>query len=158
MIPISLKISGFLSYREPVVIDFTPFDLAAISGANGSGKSSLLDAITWAIFGQARRRDDSLIHNGSQMAEVILDFEYEHQRYRIQRVKPRGKTTLLEFSICGEDGQWRPLTEHSLRETEARIQQALQQELTALDEDRDFLRAVNQGGGGDEPGRPAAGA
>jgi len=125
MIPISLKISGFLSYREPVVIDFTPFDLAAISGANGSGKSSLLDAITWAIFGQARRRDDSLIHNGSQMAEVILDFEYEHQRYRIQRVKPRGKTTLLEFSICGEDGQWRPLTEHSLRETEARIQQTL---------------------------------
>ncbi len=41
---------------------------------------------------------------------------------------------------------------------EASIQQALQQELTALDEDRDFLRAVNQGGGGDEPGRPAAGA
>ena len=55
MIPIRLTISGFLSYREKAEIDFTTFDLACISGPNGAGKSSLLDAITWALFGQARR-------------------------------------------------------------------------------------------------------
>ena len=54
MIPITLHISGFLSYRDPVDIDFTGLDLACISGANGAGKSSLLDAITWVLFGQAR--------------------------------------------------------------------------------------------------------
>lgn len=124
MIPNTLKLSGFLSYRDPVSIDFTAFDLAAISGSNGAGKSSLLDAITWALFGQARRRDDAVIHNGMDAAEVVFDFEYEGQLYRVQRTKPRNKTTILEFFIYGDQG-WRALTEHSLRETEARIEQTL---------------------------------
>jgi exonuclease SbcC len=42
MIPVQLSISGFLSYRDPVEIDFTQFDLACIAGLNGAGKSSLL--------------------------------------------------------------------------------------------------------------------
>jgi len=50
MIPISLSISGFLSYKDPAEIDFTSFDLACISGQNGAGKSSILDAITWPQF------------------------------------------------------------------------------------------------------------
>ena len=49
MIPIKLRLSGFTSYREPVEIDFSGFDLACISGPNGAGKSSLLDAITFAL-------------------------------------------------------------------------------------------------------------
>jgi len=57
MIPVYLRISGFLSYLEPVEIDFSNIDLACISGANGAGKSSLLDAITWALFGKARGKD-----------------------------------------------------------------------------------------------------
>ena len=51
MIPIRLQIEGFLSYRERVDLSFNDFDLACISGSNGAGKSSLLDAITWALFG-----------------------------------------------------------------------------------------------------------
>ncbi|MCX6067846.1 MAG: AAA family ATPase [Chloroflexi bacterium] len=43
MIPLRLKISGFLSYLDPVEVDFTTFELACISGHNGAGKSSLLD-------------------------------------------------------------------------------------------------------------------
>ncbi len=44
-----LQISGFLSYNEKVEIDFSGFTLACISGANGAGKSSLLEAITWVL-------------------------------------------------------------------------------------------------------------
>ena len=44
MIPVTLNISGFLSYWEPVEVDFSSFKLACISGSNGAGKSSLLDA------------------------------------------------------------------------------------------------------------------
>ena len=73
MIPLHLTISGFLSYRDPAEIDFTSFELACISGVNGAGKSSLLDAITWALFGQARRRDDALINAQSSVAAVELD-------------------------------------------------------------------------------------
>jgi len=52
---VKLKIDGFLSYREPVEIDFQDIELACISGANGAGKSSLLDAITWVLFCEARK-------------------------------------------------------------------------------------------------------
>ncbi len=130
MIPIKLILSGFLSYRERVELDFTGFDLACISGPNGAGKSSLLDAITWALFGQARKRDDSIIHSHPSVkaAEVELIFDYENDRYRILRTSPRGKTGLLEFYILQQDSdgeQWRTLSEHSNRETQARIERTL---------------------------------
>ena len=124
MIPISLKISGFLSYRAPVELDFTEFSLACISGHNGAGKSSLLDAITWSLFGQARKRDDSLVNLQSKAAEVIYTFDYEGNRYRIQRVMPRGGKKLLEFQV-DDDGLWRPLTEATMRSTQERIEQTL---------------------------------
>ncbi len=124
MIPILLRLSGFLSYRAPAEIDFTSFDLACISGPNGAGKSSLLDAITWALFGQARKRDDAIVNLQSQTAEVALTFEYEGNIYRVLRSQPRGKTASLEFQI--RDGEkWRPLTERTLRETQARIEETL---------------------------------
>ncbi len=125
MIPISLSLSGFLSYRDPVEINFESIQLACISGANGAGKSSLLDAMTWALFGQARKRDEALIHQQAGAAEVALVFEYESNRFRVQRTLPRGKTSQLEFQIwdepAGEEGRWRVLTEHTQRETQERI-------------------------------------
>jgi exonuclease SbcC len=128
MIPRHLYISGFLSYRQPVEVDFTTFDLACISGHNGAGKSSLLDAMTWVLFGQARKRDESIINLQSKAAEVRLIFEYEGNIYRVQRTLPRGKSTLLEFQIADTsngDPQWRPLSERSTRETQARIEETL---------------------------------
>lgn len=125
MIPLHLTLCGFLSYRQPVDIDFTSFDLACISGSNGAGKSSLLDAITWALFGEARRRDDSIINSACDTAEVTLTFSYEGNTYRVQRINPRGKTSLLELQILAEDNSWRPLTERTQRETQARIQSIL---------------------------------
>ncbi|MFN2195923.1 MAG: AAA family ATPase [Anaerolineales bacterium] len=125
MIPVKLTLEGFLSYREPVELDFTGFDLACISGPNGAGKSSLLDAITWALFGQARRRDEALINTACDAAEVVYIFDYEGNRYRVQRANPRGKTSALEFHIQTPDGGWKPLTERTLRDTQARIEETL---------------------------------
>jgi len=137
MIPLHLTLSGFLSYRDRVELDFTGFDLACIAGSNGAGKSSLLDAITWSLFGQARKRDDSLINSKEDIAKVSLIFSYEDNLYRVLRIKPRNKTTQLEFHILQdvpddisknldlESGTWKPLTERTLRDTEARIQETL---------------------------------
>ena len=125
MIPIKLTLSGFLSYQDPQEIDFSGFDLACISGSNGAGKSSLLDGITWALFGQARKRDDALINLGAKTAEVSYTFSYEGNIYRVTRVKPREKTTVLEFHIKSADGKWKALTERSMRGTEARIEEIL---------------------------------
>ncbi len=126
MIPIKLTITGFLSYHDTVELDFTSFDLACISGPNGAGKSSLLDAFTWALFGQARKRDDSVINLQSSTAEVSLIFEYEGNTYRVQRTLPKGKTTSLEFQILEpQDGKWKVLTGHTLRDTQAYIEHTL---------------------------------
>ena len=54
-----------------------------------------------------------------------MDFQYENNLYRVQRTKPREKTTLLEFFICDRGSYWRPLTEKSVRDTEARISSIL---------------------------------
>jgi len=141
MIPVSLQLSGFLSYKQPVTVDFTQFDLACISGANGAGKSSLLDAITWALFGQARRRDDTIINSSvGSSAEVIFIFDYEGRRYRIQRGKTANKPTLLEFTVQEADGKWRAMTEHSVRETEERIVQTLRMDYETFTNASFFLQ------------------
>ena len=126
MIPLHLRISGFLSYRDPVELDFNTFDLACISGHNGAGKSSLLDAFTWALFGEARGKSSEVININPDVktAEVVLTFDYEGNTYRVQRTLPRNKSTVLEFQIKNGDA-WRPLTEKITRDTQARIEQTL---------------------------------
>ncbi|MCJ7717033.1 MAG: SMC family ATPase, partial [Anaerolineales bacterium] len=131
MIPISLSMTGFLSYKEPVEIDFTSFDLACISGDNGAGKSAILDAITWALFGRARKHDESIINLESKQAEVVFIFHYEGNQYRIIRSNPKGETKSVEFQILQEEGHntddptWLPLTERTLRETDQKIEGVL---------------------------------
>lgn len=126
MIPIKLRLAGFTSYREPVEIEFSGFDLACISGSNGAGKSSLVDAITYALYGKARVQNEAIINTASKTAEVTLDFEYENQVYRVSRSNSRGKTTQVDFFIQQSDAEtqdksWKVLTERTLRETDAKI-------------------------------------
>jgi len=149
MIPLHLRIAGFLSYRDPVELDFNSFDLACISGQNGAGKSSLLDAMTWVLFGEARGKSADVINLNQDVkaAEAALTFAYEGNTFRVIRTLPRGKSTALEFQIADDGrfdaaqrrqwtegastslsagaGQWKPLTEKSTRETQARIEQTL---------------------------------
>ncbi|HEX9840716.1 MAG TPA: SMC family ATPase, partial [Anaerolineales bacterium] len=126
MIPIHLRVAGFLSYRDPIELDFSTFDVACISGPNGAGKSSLLDAITWALFGEARGKSSDIInlHSDVKAAEVSLTFKHEENIYHVQRTLPRNKSSILEFQIRNSNG-WRPLTEKTTRDTQARIEQTL---------------------------------
>ena len=140
MIPVRLQISNFLSYGDPVEVDFSDFHIACITGHNGAGKSSLLDAMTWALFGQARRRDDGIIHSRARQAEVIFDFRYEEHFYRVQRIKPANKTGLLEFFVQSSDGSFRPLTEHSIRETENAITRTLRMDYETFTNASFFLQ------------------
>jgi exonuclease SbcC len=133
MIPISLRISGFTSYneRQPAEINLNDLELACISGPNGAGKSSLLDAITYALYGKARKADDSIINTASKRAEVSLDFAYEGQVYRVIRALQRGKSTQLDFYIqtqqadADSPAKWRTLTKHSVKETDREIESTL---------------------------------
>ena len=123
MIPVKLTISGFLSYKEPAEIDFTGLHVACITGRNGAGKSAMLDAMTWVLFGEARKNDDSVINDlvQDQTARVDFEFRYENAVYLVRRHKKKGKSTVVEFYIRSEDGTWKSLTEKKGTDTNRRI-------------------------------------
>ena len=132
MIPISLSLQNFLSYGENVPpLDFSGFHVACISGRNGHGKSALLDAITWALWGEARksgserRPNDGLLRIGATEMRVDFEFFLENDRYRISRSfrKTRKSTTTLEFQIYApETNAYKTLSEKSaVRQTQASI-------------------------------------
>ncbi|MDX1689167.1 MAG: SMC family ATPase [Candidatus Promineifilaceae bacterium] len=130
MIPQKLELSNFLSYRETQTLLFDGIHLACISGLNGAGKSSLLDAMTWALFGKSRSRsDDDLVNRiaarQGEAAEVRLQFVLEDILYRVVRQKQQGRTTVLEFQMAAGDDQWRPLSEGGVRATQAAIEHLL---------------------------------
>jgi len=114
-------------------LSFTSIHTAVLSGPNGHGKSSLLDAVTWALWGQARGVDkrgtgtDDLIHHKEAHMQVEFSFELEGQRYRVIRSRSRkGKTGVskLEFQIQG-DGVPRALTGETIAVTQAAIDKTL---------------------------------
>ena len=130
MIPHQLQLTNFLSYRETAVLDFNGIHLACISGPNGAGKSSLLDAMTWALFGKSRSKsDDDLVNrqaalNGEQ-AEIQFTFMLEGSIYRVLRRKQAGRSTVLELQLQTDDDRWKTLTEGGVRDTQAAIEKLL---------------------------------
>ena len=73
MIPIKLELTNFLSYKITQTLDFNGIHVACLVGDNGSGKSSLLEAMVWALWGRARdgkRSDDELVHHGETEMRV----------------------------------------------------------------------------------------
>lgn len=120
MKPRYLKIEGFLSYQQPVEIDFTEFDLACITGENGAGKSSILDAMTWVLFGKARQSNESLINLQSDEAIVSFSFEYSGESYLVKRSNRRGKPARLALKTPDLD-----LTERTIRDTQDKIESIL---------------------------------
>lgn len=126
MIPRKLCLTNFICYRQ-AELDFSGIHVACLSGENGAGKSSLLDAMTWALWGKARsRRDDDLIHQGQEEMAVDFTFSLGDDLYRVIRRRRGGRrgTTLLELQVQ-DNGRWRSLSESSLRATEEKIARLL---------------------------------
>lgn len=125
MIPIKLTIEGLYSYRERQTIDFeelTSAGLFGIVGGVGSGKSSILEAITYALYGETERlnsrdrRAYNMMNLKSDRSFIEFDFENHEKRiFRCKRemrrnsrnfddVKP-SNTVFYEF----KNEQWIPL-------------------------------------------------
>ena len=133
MLPTRLEIVNFLAYRTPDVIYLDGIHLACLSGANGAGKSSILDSITWAIWGKSRARsDDELIHIGQEEMSVTLDFVQGNETYRVVRkrrlgrqrksgTRAAGTTTLDLLGYVKDENTWRVISEPSIRQTQIRI-------------------------------------
>jgi DNA repair protein SbcC/Rad50 len=87
--PIKLELTGFTCFKELQSISFDDLELFAIVGQTGAGKSSILDAITYALFGETSRLGsrglEQLVSQGASGMQVALEFESSHERFRVSR-------------------------------------------------------------------------
>ena len=130
MIPVSLQLKNFLSYGEDVPpLDFSEFDVACLSGNNGHGKSAILDAMTWALWGEARKAagekspSEGLLRIGTSGMQVEFVFDLSRDRYRIIRnYQRKGKKNRLDFQVFDEKSNgYKNLTEKTARSTQGKI-------------------------------------
>ncbi len=136
MIPEKLSLSNFMCYRQ-ANLDFAGIHVACLAGENGAGKSALLDAITWALWGKSRaRRDDELIRLGEDEMAVEFTFGLGEQAYRVLRRRKGGKrgSSLLDLQVQkppsvpptrGDGGRWRSIAESGIRATQEKIGRVL---------------------------------
>ncbi len=136
MIPIKLTVRNFMPYRDKVPpLMFAGIHTASIWGENGSGKSALIEAMTWALWGKTRAKsDDDLIHQGQDEMEVEFDFSVEQETYRVIRKHTRPKRArgsgqssldlLIASPSPGKD-DFKVLSGTAIRETEQKIRDIL---------------------------------
>ena len=114
MRPLELLLEGFTSFRREQRLDFSQLDLFAITGATGAGKSSLLDAMTYALFGMTTRSGKQvgdLASQGSENLKVQLRFAVGLAQYRVTRrwrfrpKSPENKVMLESW----QNGGWETL-------------------------------------------------
>ncbi|MDR6807598.1 exonuclease SbcC [Dyadobacter sp. BE34] len=135
MIPKRLKIKGLYSYQTEQEIDFDPLtdaSLFGIFGAVGSGKSSILEAITFALYGDTERLNksgDDRTYNMMNLRsdDLLIDFECiagkNGERYRFT---VRGKRNSKNFKdvktferkgYVWQENDWVPLAESESTES-----------------------------------------
>jgi len=127
MIPLLLTVKNFMCYGEDVPsLNLEPVHIACISGDNGYGKTALLDAITWSIWGKSRARtQDELVNIARNSMFVELDFFAGDNRYRVTRTYAKskgassGKSELNLSIIVGDTVT--SLMANTIKETEEKI-------------------------------------
>ena len=108
MRPVKLVIQAFNAYATEQTVDFTALQghtLMMICGETGAGKTALLDAMAYALFGQSTggERDESSIrsHHALDGVKTFVNFTFElgGELYRAYRMPPQDgkKTGLVEF-------------------------------------------------------------
>jgi len=121
-----LVLRNFLAYQAEQTIDFQGIGLAALSGPNGAGKTSLLDAVTWALWGKARARsDDELIHSGEIEMSVSVEFAHMNARYRVTRKRNKKGAELHLHTLAADGSGQHAISESTMRETQQKIIQLL---------------------------------
>src|SRR5581483_8878579 len=125
MIPLRLRLRNFMSYGlEGGDLDFRAIHLACLSGGNGHGKSTLIDAMTWALWGKSRAaREDDLLRQGTTEMEVELEFAAGGAVYRVIRkrvLRKSASTAVLELAV-NDGGSYRAITGATMSETERAI-------------------------------------
>lgn len=106
MRPLTLRMSGLRSYRSEVTIDFGAPGLIAIVGDTGAGKSSILEALFFVLYGGCtwdHRATAPLISDGASLMQVELVFLAEGRRWRVFRSASRTSSQNRHELECLDD-------------------------------------------------------
>jgi exonuclease SbcC len=100
MRPVRLLLDGFGSYRQPAEADFSDVDFFALVGPTGSGKSTLIDGLCFALYGTVPRwgKDNAIadaLAPAANACRVCLVFEAAGKRYAAVRALTRDKKGLV---------------------------------------------------------------
>jgi DNA repair protein SbcC/Rad50 len=110
MRPTRLEVEGFTSFRQNVALDFSSLDLFVITGPTGAGKTSVIDAIIYALYGRTPRIGDKagsdLISQGLERMRVLLEFKAGKKDYRLLRTLKRGSSAKLQLEVRNSTGDW----------------------------------------------------
>jgi exonuclease SbcC len=99
----SVALTNFLSH-ESTKLEFAGKEALLIDGKSGSGKSSVVDAIIWALYGVSRSENKSLIRFGQKSASVVLTLNNGDEDVRITRTVTSKKHSLeCALSPAGKD-------------------------------------------------------
>jgi len=127
-----IVLNNIRSYKQQK-IDF-PEGSTLLSGDIGSGKTSILLAIEFALFGlQPGQRGSSLLRNGENEGGVLIEFEVEGKQVTIERTLKRGKTVSQDYCAIIIDGE---KEEIAVTELKNRV-------LTLLDYPKEFAKKQN---------------
>lgn len=92
MLPLRISVQGFMSYRDLTVFDFEGARLWMLAGENGAGKSSVFDALRWALFGvhrAGRQNSEQLIHHESSKLLVEVELQMGSEVFKLKRTLGR---------------------------------------------------------------------
>ena len=96
MNPIRIKLEGFMSYRHEAELNFEDKPIWVLTGDNGSGKSAIFDAVTFALYGKTQRNvnNSDMINIHADQFLIEFDFKSGKRVYRLRKTVPRkGRAT-----------------------------------------------------------------
>lgn len=148
MKPSLLRISGLNSFSQTETIDFaklTEKGLFGIFGPTGSGKSTVLDAITLALYGDVARKTKSYINSDCEKVNIYFEFFSGHGKDRkkyiidrtIKRTKTGTQTANITLEVYSRDGE----IKESVIEKRSAVEKELIENIVKLNFE-DFIRTV----------------
>lgn len=137
MRPIRVTAENYRSFEH---LDYTyPHGVSAVTGANGAGKTSLVQLVDTILFADGGRELGPLIRQDADEMRLELEFEHAGEEYRVRRTMRPGKPARIDLDqrepdTDPDDYGWTPLT----RETTSATEEAI---VTLLGFDRDAFRS-----------------
>ena len=110
-----IQLKNYLSH-EDTEIELGEKESLLLDGASGAGKSSIMDAVIWALYGEGRVNNRSLIKRGQDKAEVTVHLSKGPNQYRVERSITQAGTHSLDVYVNDE-----PAEVSGIRDSEAYI-------------------------------------